>query len=100
MAIQIYQEDGKSIYTGFSYGANDYMVNKESTYKVVGDLMFQQIGTMHFVTRLTYLPNGNALGDILNTTATIVVNNEPVTSSYSFGLKLAVVNDGSVFLRD
>ena len=84
MAIQIYQEDGKSIYTGFSYGANDYMVNKESTYKVVGDLMFQQIGTMHFVTRLTYLPNGNALGDILNTTATIVVNNEPVTSSYSF----------------
>jgi hypothetical protein len=84
MAIQTYQEDGTCIYTGFSVGANDYLVNKESTYNVVGDMMFQKAGSMHFVTRLTYLPNGNTLGDILNTTATILVNDEYVTSSYSF----------------
>ena len=84
MAIQTYQEDGKCIYTGFSLGANDYMTNYESTYEVIGDMMFQKTGDRYFVTRLTYLPNGNSLGDILYTTSTILVNNEFVTSSYSF----------------
>ena len=84
MTIQSYQNDGKSIFTGFSLGANDYMTNMESTYNVVGDLMFQKTGDMHFVTRLTYVPNGNSLGDILYTTATILVNDAYVTSSYSF----------------
>ena len=84
MTIQSYQNDGKSIFTGFSLGANDYMINMESTYNVVGDLMFQKTGDMHFVTRLTYVPNGTSLGDILYTTATIWVNDAYVTSSYSF----------------
>ena len=84
MTIQSYQNDGKSIFTGFSLGANDYMTNMESTYNVVGDLMFQKTGDMHFVTRLTYVPNGTSLGDILYTTATILVNDAYVTSSYSF----------------
>ena len=84
MTIQSYQNDGKSIFTGFSLGANDYMTNMESTYNVVGDLMFQKTGDMHFVTRLTYVPNGTSLGDILHTTATIWVNDAYVTSSYSF----------------
>ena len=84
MTIQSYQNDGKSIFTGFSLGANDYMINMESTYNVVGDLMFQKTGDMHFVTRLTYVPNGTSLGDILHTTATIWVNDAYVTSSYSF----------------
>ena len=84
MAIQTYQEDGKCIYTGFSFGANDYMTNFESTYEVFGDMLFQKTGDRYFATRLTYSPNGNSLGDILTTTSTILVNDKSVTSSYSF----------------
>lgn len=84
MTIQTYQNDGKSIFTGFSLGANEYMTNLESTYNVVGDLMFQKTGDMYFVTRLTYVPNGTPMGDILHTTATIWINDAYVTSSYSF----------------
>ena len=84
MTIQTYQEGGKCIFTGFSLGANDYLINKESTYKVVGNLMFQKTGDRYFVTRLTYVPNGTAMGDILSTTATILVNGNYVTSTYSY----------------
>ena len=84
MAIQTYQEDGKCIYTGFSLGANDYVTNYESTYEVFGDMLFQKTGDRYFATRLTYLPNGNSLGDILTTTSTILINDKSVTSSYSF----------------
>ena len=84
MTIQTYQEGGKCIFTGFSLGANDYLTNKESTYKVVGNLMFQKTGDRYFVTRLTYVPNGTAMGDILSTTATILVNGNYVTSTYSY----------------
>ena len=84
MTIQTYKEDGKSIFTGFSPNSNDFMTNQESTYNVVGDLMFQKTGNIYFVTRLTYVPNGTAMGDILSTTATILVNGNYVTSTYSF----------------
>jgi hypothetical protein len=84
MTIQTYQEDGKSIFTGFSPNSDSFMTNMESTYDVVGDLMFQKTGDMYFVTRLTYVPDGTSMGDILNTTATILVNDAYVTSSYSF----------------
>ena len=84
MTIQTYQEDGKAIFTGFSPNAEDFMINNESTYSVVGDLMFQKTGDIYFVTRLKYSPNGTTLGDILSTTATIKVNGEYVTSTYSF----------------
>ena len=46
--------------------------------------MFQMTGDRYFVTRLTYTPNGTAMGDILSTTATILVNGNYVTSTYSF----------------
>ena len=84
MAIQTYQEDGTCVYTGFSYGANDYMTNFGSTYEVFGDMLFQKTGDRYFATRLTYLPNGNSLGDILTTTSTLLINDKFVTSSYSF----------------
>ena len=84
MPIQIYKEDGKSIYTGFSTNANGFITNTESTYKVVGDLLFQKMGNIYFVTRLTYSPDGTAYGDILSTTATILVGDKYVTSTYSF----------------
>ncbi|MEE0865074.1 MAG: hypothetical protein U0L61_08075 [Alistipes sp.] len=84
MSIQTYQEDGKCIYTGFSLGTNDYMTNFESTYEVLGDMLFQKTGDRYFATRCTYIPNGTSLGDILSTTSTILINDEYVTSSYSF----------------
>ena len=84
MTIQTYQEDGKSIFTGFSPNEKDFMTNMESTYKVFGDLMFQKTGNFYFVTRLIYTPNGTAYGDILSTSSTVLVNNEYVTSTYSF----------------
>lgn len=84
MSIQTYKEDGKCIYTGFSLGANDYMTNFESTYEVFGDMLFQKTGDRYFASRLTYIPNGNSLGDVLTTTSTILVNDKYVTSSYSF----------------
>ena len=84
MSIQTYQENGKCIFTGFASSANGYMTNFESTYEVFGDMMFQKTGDRYFATSLTYSPNGNALGDILTTTSTILVNGKSVTSSYSF----------------
>ena len=84
MAIQTYQEDGKCFYTGFSLGENDYLTTFESTYGVFGDMLFQKTGDRYFATRLTYIPGGNSLGDILSSTSTILVNDEYVTSSYSF----------------
>ena len=84
MTIQTYQEDGKSIFTGYSPNEEGFMTNMESTYKVFGDLMFQKTGDFYFVTRLTYTPNGTTYGDILSTTSTVFVNNEYVTSTYSF----------------
>jgi hypothetical protein len=84
MVIQTYQEDGKAIFTGFSLGANGYMTNLKSTYEVVGDMIFQKTGDRYFATHLKYIPNGTAYGDILSTSASILVNDEYVTSSYSF----------------
>ena len=84
MSIQTYRENGKCIFTGFTSDTNGYLTNFESTYEVLGDMMFQKTGDRYFATRLTYSPNGNALGDILTTTSTILVNGKSVTSSYSF----------------
>ena len=74
MTIQTYQEDGKSIFTGFSPNSDSFMANLESTYNVVGDMMFQKTGDRYFATRLTYSPNGNSLGDILTTTSSEIGN--------------------------
>ena len=84
MSIQTYRENGKCIFTGFTSDTNGYLTNFESTYEVLGDMMFQKTGDRYFATRLTYSSNGNALGDILTTTSTILVNGKSVTSSYSF----------------
>ena len=42
MLVQTYQNDGYTIKTGWSDGANDFIVNNTTNYKVVGDLMFKQ----------------------------------------------------------
>ena len=81
MAINIYQEDGKSIFTGFVIEANDYMANVESTYKVIGDLMLESnpLGEGVFqynAFRLTYSPNSNQFGDMLTKTSVMAFGDE------------------------
>ena len=79
MVIQTYKEDGYTIKTGWSDGANDFIVNNTTTYKVVGDLVFfkrpsdmvtEEI-TPYVASRLIYTPNGTSLGDVLTVTGYI-----------------------------
>ena len=83
MAINIYQEDGKSIFTGLVIEANDYMANVESTYKVIGDLMLESnpLGEGIFqynAFRLTYSPNSNQFGDMLTKTSVMAFGDEVI----------------------
>ena len=40
MSVNTYQSDGKALFTGYTPDVNGYMPNLESTYKVIGDLLF------------------------------------------------------------
>ncbi|MBR5454702.1 MAG: hypothetical protein IKV60_02785, partial [Rikenellaceae bacterium] len=93
MAINVYKNDGTALFTGFLPDVDGYMVNLESTYKVVGDLLIQKmslvsedaVGYMAF--RLNYSSNATGLGDIL-TVSSIVANGENVVESYSSLLRV------------
>lgn len=74
MRIQTFKNDGKSIYTGFSPLVNDFILNDESTYKVIGDLCFQQMSSANLATRLTYSPKGTSMGDIMTFRNTDIIN--------------------------
>ena len=73
MTIQTYKENGKAAYTGFGSYVDDFLVNDETNYKVVGDLLFYELPQNmlpegvypYIIKRLTYAPNGNAYGDIM-----------------------------------
>ena len=69
MAIISYFNDGVSTFTGMIPNAESYMVTAKSSYKVVGDLLFQknadENSTLYLATRLVYSPNGTSFGDIL-----------------------------------
>ena len=69
MAIISYSEDGVSIFTGMIPNAESYMVTTNSSYNVVGDLMFQKSAeensTLYLAGRLVYTPKGTSLGDIM-----------------------------------
>ena len=91
MSIQTYQKDGKAFFTGYLPDINDFIVKGESTYKVVGDLLFQKMPTgmgenaLQYVTlRLTYAPNGTSLGDILSITGVVEIENKVITSTTSY----------------
>lgn len=68
MAIQTFSENGKSIYTGFGEMDGGNVVKKESNYKVVGDLSFQEINGKYIPWKMTYSENGTSLGDIMTFT--------------------------------
>ena len=65
MFVQTFKEDGKSIYTGYETITDSILLNKETPYKVIGDLCFLQTGNENKVMRLTYSPKGTTLGDLM-----------------------------------
>ena len=72
ISIISYEKDGSTTFTGILPNSDDYMVKVNTTYKVVGDLMFKKNAdketsnsTKYISTRLAYTPNGTAAGDIM-----------------------------------
>lgn len=73
MIIHTFMDNGKAIYTGFGTYVDEYLVNEETTYNVVGDLLFYALpqdnltegSPSYIVKKLTYKPNGAAYGDIM-----------------------------------
>ena len=72
MAIISYANDGSTTFTGILPNKDGYMLNVNTTYNVVGDLMFKKNAVQgtsdspkYISTRLTYAPNGTAAGDIM-----------------------------------
>ena len=95
MGIITYSEDGKAMFTGNNVTENnDNFVGLESTYKVVGDILFQTISyptkpsvDSYMAIKLTYAPNGTSMGDILTQT-TYLPNAEGVHQSTSAWLRI------------
>ena len=90
MAINIYQADGKALFTGFVGNADfDYAANVETTYKVIGDLMIQsnpmsyEGAPEYLAFRLDYSPNGSELGDVLTNTNLLVFGDEVIETTAS-----------------
>ena len=89
MTVQIYKENGKAIYTGFGSYVDEYVVNKEADYKVVGDLLFYALpkealsgGMAPYITnRLTYSPDANAFGDIMSQKAEQMIDGKVVVAT-------------------
>lgn len=72
MAIISYEEDGSTTFTGILPNQDGYMQKVNTTYNVVGDLMFTKNAIQgssnspkYISTRLTYAPNGTETGDIM-----------------------------------
>ena len=74
ISIMSYSADGKStVTTANALGSNNPLVNKESTYVVVGDLVFMALPTADAVegqpiytpARMTYTPDATSAGDIM-----------------------------------
>ena len=68
MFIQTFYENGKSTYTGFGEMDGEIVVEKESNYKVIGDVSFQEINGKYIAWKLSYSHNGTSLGDIMTNT--------------------------------
>ncbi len=83
MMIQVFNEDGSSIMTGQT---DEILVNdKSTTYKVVGDMLFLTMNkdnVKYESFRMTYAPNGTALGDIM--TLILDVNNANIAPTTSW----------------
>ena len=74
MRISTFKDDGKVIYTGFNAIEDDYVLNEEVAYNVLGDLCFMQPSGKNVASRLTYAPKGTAYGDIMTFSNTSIKN--------------------------
>ena len=91
MTVQTYIENGKAIYTGFGSYTDSYLVNDEATYKVIGDLLFYLLPqdkvsegiSPYIIKRLTYVPDGNAYGDIMIQKSKKMVDGKEVEATSS-----------------
>ena len=88
IAIISYFKNGTSIFTGMIPNAESYMVTANSSYKVVGDLLFQknaeENSTLYLAKRLVYTPNGTTFGDILTQKSYVNVENKRVETSMTY----------------
>ena len=70
IAIQTYSNDGKStITTAVGLVTDNSLVNQESEYKVIGDLVFRKIPAednfRYIVARIVYIPDATEMGDVM-----------------------------------
>ncbi len=95
MGIITYSEDGKAMFTGNNVTENnDNLLGLESTYKVVGNILFQTISypsnsgvDSYMAIKLTYAPNSTSFGDIMTQT-TYLPRAEVVHKSTSSWLRI------------
>ena len=90
MAINVYQADGKALFTGFVGNEQyDYAKDVETTYKVIGDLMFQlnpmsyEGAPEYLAFRMDYSPNGSEYGDVLTNTNLMAFGDETIETTAS-----------------
>ena len=70
ITIQTYSNDGKStITTAVGLVTDNSLVNQESEYKVIGDLVFRKIPAednfRYIVARIVYTPDATEMGDVM-----------------------------------
>ena len=108
MVIKTYTKNGKmAMTTQTSEIMNKDLVNVESDYKVIGDLLFMMLPkqnvtegkTPYLASQLTYTPDGTSLGDILTEKSYVAFNNgDVVYSTISFlRVKQSLNFDGKVY---
>ena len=90
MAVNVYQADGKAFFTGFVGNVDfDYAANVETTYTVIGDLMFQsnpmsyEGAPEYLAFRMDYSPNASEHGDVLTNTNIMVFGDEVIETTAS-----------------
>lgn len=71
MRIQTFEENGNTVFSGWSEHLDEFSVLDNANYKVVGDLIFQGFSnaqkpsSKYIAAKLIYAPNGTAHGDIM-----------------------------------
>ena len=97
MAIKTYTENGKMAMTTQTSAFMDKdLINVESDYKVIGNLLFIMLPkhnvtegkTPYLASQLTYIPDGTSLGDILTEKSYVAFNNGDVIYSTASFLRV------------
>ena len=66
--IQTFYENGTSTFTGFGEIDGEIVKNKETNYRVLGDISFQEINGKYIAFKVSISQNGTSLGDIMTNT--------------------------------